>query len=339
MKITRTTTLLVFLAAALAMGQFLSVGAFIPFLAGPDNAVSRAVEPTVNVQQLGTADLVDEQFEPLAEAQDPALQLELERVVRRQGLWKAVEKGELALLLAIVTDPERPRLAQLNGHRMMYAASLPKIAILFGAVVSLERGRLQMTRSLYRDMVDMIRVSCNDCATRVLAQVGREELIELLQEPEYGFYDPEGEGGLWVGKDYGPSQAYHRDPLHGLSHGATAFQAARLYYRLQTGTLVGPEYTRLALEALSRPGIEHKFVKGLKGIPGVEILRKSGSWRNFHSDSALVHYKGQTYIMVGLSSNPNGGQWLTQLAAPLNELAGTQGPDTRHLARLTPPAP
>jgi len=173
----------------------------------------------------------------------------------------------------------------------------------------------------------------------VLAQVGREELIDLLQEPKYGFYDPDGEGGLWVGKDYGPSQAYHRDPLFGLSHGATAFQAARLYYRLQTGTLVGPEYTRLALEALSRPAIEHKFVKGLKGIPGVEILRKSGSWRNYHSDSALVHYKGQTYIMVGLTTNANGGQWLTQLAAPLNQLVGTQGRDSRRLAGLTPPAP
>lgn len=322
------------------MGQFLSVGALIPFRAGPDRAVSRAAEPTVNVQQLGTAEVPDGDFEPLAEAQDAALQLELERVVRRQGLWPAVEKGELALLLAIVTDPERPRLAQLNGHRMMYAASLPKIAILFGAVVSLERGRLQMTRSLYRDMVDMIRVSCNDCATRVLAQVGREELIELLQEPEYGFYDPNGEGGLWVGKDYGPSQAYHRDPLYGLSHGATAFQAARLYYRLQTGTLVGPEYTRLALEALSRPGIEHKFVKGLKNIPGVEILRKSGSWRNYHSDSALVHYKDQTYIMVGLTTNSNGGQWLTQLAAPLNQLVGAQGQqDSRRLARLADSAP
>jgi beta-lactamase class A len=339
MKIARTTSLLLILAAALAMGQFLSLGALIPFLAGPDKADSRAAGPTVNVHQFESANLADGEVEPLGEAQDASLQLELERVVRRQGLWGAVEKGELALLLAIVTDPERPRLAQLNGHRMMYAASLPKIAILFGAVVSLERGRLQLTRSLYRDMVDMIRVSCNDCATRVLAEVGREELIELLQAPEYEFYDPDGEGGLWVGKDYGPSQAYHRDPLHGLSHGATAFQAARLYYRLQTGTLVGPEYTRLMLEALSRPAIEHKFVKGLKGIPGVEILRKSGSWRNYHSDSALVHYQGQTYIMVGLSSNPNGGQWLTQLAAPLNELAGTQGRDNRRLAKLAGSAP
>lgn len=321
------------------MGQFLSLGAVFPFLGAPDTPPAPAAHPTAISQNSEAADLQDGHVEPLADAQDDSLQLELERVVRRQGLWPAVENGELAVLLAIVTDPDRPRLAQLNGHRMMYAASLPKIAILFGAVVSLERGRLQMTRSLYRDMIDMIRLSCNDCATRVLEQVGREELIALLQAPEYAFYDPNGEGGLWVGKDYGPAQAYHRDPLHGLSHGATAFQAARLYYRMQTGTLVGPEYTQLMLEALSRPGIEHKFVKGLKGIPGVEILRKSGSWRNFHSDSALVHYKGQTYIMVGLTTNRNGGQWLTQLAAPLNELVGTQGRSGRRLAKLNGPAP
>ena len=277
----------------------------------------------------------DNSYALLVESQDPSLQMQLEGIIRRQGLWAAAERGELALLLAIITDPARPRVAQLNGDRMMYAASLPKIAILFGAAAELEQGRLQLTPALEKDMTDMIRVSCNECATRVLEQVGREDLTELLQAPEYAFYDPQGGGGLWVGKDYAPTEAYHRDPLHGLSHGATAIQVARFYYRLHTGTLVGPEQTQLMLEALSRPGIAHKFVKGLKGIPGIEMLRKSGTWKSFHADSALVRYKDQTYIMVGLVNNENGEKWLSQLASPLNDLVRSEGRNARRLAQLS----
>jgi len=265
-------------------------------------------------------------FPQLDSAPDKKLQVQLENVVRKQGLWRAVEKGELAVLLAIVTDPEKPRLAELNGHKMMYAASLPKIAILLGAAVAIESGKLELNDELHQELINMIRYSCNECATRVLELVGREELIQLLQSPEYDFYDPNGEGGLWVGKDYGPHPAYHRDPLNNLSHGATAFQVARFYYRLDTGTLVSPEYTELMREALSLPGIQHKFVKGLQGVKGLEVLRKSGTWKNYHSDSALVHVHGQTYIMVGLAKNQNGGKWLTQLARPLNDLVRSQKP-------------
>ncbi|HET6592771.1 MAG TPA: serine hydrolase [Xanthomonadales bacterium] len=316
----------------------LALGSLLLMLAAPDNRPAGSPDPATADRERAGTERSDDSFSLLADALDPSLQMELEGIVRKQGLWPAVEKGDLALLLAIVTDPARPRMAELNGHQMMYAASLPKIAILFGAAVSIERGRLQPTQALRQDMVDMIRVSCNDCATRVLEQVGREELIELLQAPEYAFYDPNGEGGLWVGKDYAQAEAYHRDPLFGLSHGATAFQVARFYYRLKTGTLVGPESTELMLEAMSRPGIRHKFVKGLEGIPGIRMLRKSGTWKTFHADSALVQYRDQTYIMVGLANNENGGQWLAQLASPLNELVNTEGRNGRRLARLTDPA-
>jgi len=259
-------------------------------------------------------------FPLLLNSTDESLQIQMENIVRSQGLWRNVQKGELALLLAIVTDPDNPKLAELNSHQMMYAASLPKIAILFGAAAALDEGRLELDDALHDDMVNMIRYSCNDCATRVLELVGRDELIDLLQSPEYDFYDENGEGGLWVGKAYDPRPAYRRDPLHNLSHGATAFQVARFYYRLQMGTLVSPEFTQLMLEALSKPGIQHKFVKGLKRISGLDVLRKSGSWRNYHADSALVRSKDATYIIVGLANNKQGGEWLTQLAEPLNNL-------------------
>ncbi len=177
----------------------------------------------------------------LITASDAKLQQQLEDLVRQQGLWNAVERGELALLLAIVTNPAQPRMAELNGHKMMYAASLPKIAILLGAAVAIEKGKLTLDDKLHTELVNMIRYSCNACATRVLELVGREDLINLLQSPDYDFYDASGEGGLWVGKDYAAGSAYHRDPLNHLSHGATAFQVARFYYKLNSGTLVSPE--------------------------------------------------------------------------------------------------
>lgn len=224
-------------------------------------------------------------------------------------------------MLVIVTDPENPQLAELNGRNMVYAASLPKIAILLGAAVEIDDGRLELNEELQTDLDNMIRYSCNACATKVLEKVGREELLEILQSPEYNFYDQNGTGGLWVGKDYGPGTAYHRDPLSGLSHGATAFQAARFYYGLQTGGLVSPEQTKMMLNALSNPGIKHKFVRGLRAYPDLEIYRKSGSWKTYHADSALIRGDGIAYIIVALANNAKGSYWLERLAAPLHELA------------------
>jgi len=257
----------------------------------------------------------------LNESGDRQLQQALEALVDEQNLARAIEDQELALVLVIVTDPGNPRLAELNGRSMVYAASLPKIAILLGAAVAIDEGRLKLDDELQADLDDMIRYSCNPCATRVLEQVGRQELLEILQLPEYKFYDPQQTGGLWVGKDYGPGSAYQRDPLSGLSHGATAFQAARFYYKLHTETLVSPEQSRMMLDVLSRPGISHKFVRGLAAYPDLELFRKSGTWKSYHADSVLVRTEGLAYIMVALANNEKGATWIEQLAGPMHELA------------------
>lgn len=257
----------------------------------------------------------------LIESGDPGLQQKLEELVREQGLAGAAERGDLNLALVIVTDPDNPRLAEINGHKMVYAASLPKIAILLGAAVAIEEGRLVLDAALHKDLNEMIRHSCNPCATRVLEQVGRQALLDTLQSPDLRFYDENSNGGLWVGKDYGPATAYQRDPLEGLSHGATAFQAARFYYKLYTRTLVSPAQSEMMLETLVDPGISHKFVKGLDGYPGMKIYRKSGTWKTYHADSALVTYGGHAYIMVALANHQQGALWLEKLARPMHKLA------------------
>jgi beta-lactamase class A len=202
---------------------------------------------------------------------------------------------------------------------MLYAASLPKIAILLGAFVEIEQGEMKLDTDTRESLTRMIRVSSNADATRMLNRVGKQRLLGMLQSRKFDLYDPKVNGGLWVGKEYGKSAAYKRDPLHNLSHGATAMQTARFYYMLETGKLVGPRLTREMKSMLGNPGIHHKFVKGLADYPDAKIYRKSGSWRQWHADSAIVEAQGHKYIIVALAESPNGGAWLSRLIQPIHQ--------------------
>ena len=93
----------------------------------------------------------------LRESFDPRLQDELESNLRSLKLWPAVENGKLAVALVDIEDLGSPRLAAVNGDEMFYAASLPKIAILLGAFVEIEGGRLQATPEVRGYLTDMIR--------------------------------------------------------------------------------------------------------------------------------------------------------------------------------------
>jgi len=256
----------------------------------------------------------------LRAAQDTQLQQGLERVVREQGLQGEVSSGHLSLALVDVTPGREPRLAMLNGDRMMYAASMPKLAILLGAFVEAEAGRLSLDPFHLQAMTNMIRRSSNEDATRVLKWVGGERLIDILESARFKFYDPNGAGGLWVGKAYDNAPAYRRDPVRNLSHGATAFQVARLYYLLENNLLFSPVLTAQMKEVLSKPEIHHKFVAGLADRPGVQIFRKSGTWKDTHADSALVEFGDRRYIMVGIAEHRDGGEWLRKLAVPMHDL-------------------
>jgi beta-lactamase class A len=65
--------------------------------------------------------------------------------------------------------------------------------------------------------------------------------------------------------------------LHQSSDGASVLQAARFYYGVMNGSILGHRYTPLLEEIFGLPGIKHKFVKGREGL---EIYRKSGTWRD-----------------------------------------------------------
>lgn len=258
---------------------------------------------------------------PLREAHSPALQQQLEARLKHLNLDTAVRNRQLAVALVDITDPAQPRMAHVNGHDMVYAASLPKIAILLAAFERIHEGKLEFNAENRRLMTDMIRTSSNIAATEMMHRVGFEYINTVLSSPKYRLYDRNLNGGLWVGKEYGRGSAFQRDPLHNLSHGATAYQVARFYYMLETGRLVSPELSREMKTMLSEPGIRHKFVQGLvSGAPEAQVYRKSGTWRDWHADSAIVEHGGRTYIAVALAQHPRGGEWMSNLIVELDRI-------------------
>ena len=264
---------------------------------------------------------------PLEKSCDPRLQKGLEDCLISLKLDNAAARKSLSIALVDITDPSAPRHAYINPNEMMYAASLPKIAILLGAFERISQGEMTLNTEIQRKLASMIRNSSNQAATEILNQVGKAYLARLLQSPRYRLYDPGKNGGLWVGKEYSKSGAWKRDPLHNLSHGATALQVARFYYMLQTGRLVSPELSRKMKSILADPAIDHKFVKGLKSIhPKSRIYRKSGTWKQYHADSAIIEHDGRRYIAVALAKSPRGSKWLSDLIVAMDDLIFKSAP-------------
>ena len=74
------------------------------------------------------------------------------------------------------------------------------------------------------------------------------------------------------------------------------------------------------------PHDDIKFVKGLSGRD-VQIIRKWGTWQDWFHDSALVSGPGPYYILVALTHNPKGDDYLVALAKAVDDLmtdAGTK---------------
>ena len=266
---------------------------------------------------------------PLWSRVDPALQRGLEASLDRLGLGGALREKHLAVTVVDVTDLSRPRAAAVNGDHEMYAASLPKIAVLLAAFERIAEGSMTLDAETEASLTRMIRVSSDEDAAAMMQRVGKPFIADVLQRPRYRLYDPRRGGGLWAGKDYAQAGLWRRDPLQNLAHAATAMQVARFYYLLETGNLVSPEASAKMKEMLSNPGIEHKFVAGLASVaPQARLYRKSGTWAQWHSDSALVEHDGRKYIAVALAESPAGGQWMREIIVALDRLV-LEGPATR----------
>jgi beta-lactamase class A len=266
-------------------------------------------------------------YPSLWDSKDPKLQKDFLAALEMEfqdEFWATVDRKKICIAIVDITNEKHPKVAEINGDVMMYAASLPKIAILLGVFVEIERGNLKLDQELKKSLIRMIRNSSNEDATQNLHRVGFEKLAEILQSARYRLYDPAHNGGLWVGRDYGDAQEWQRDPLHQISHGATAMQTARFYYLSITGRLVAPELQGDFWNILSKPAIDSKFVKGLEeSNPDAQIYRKSGTWRDFHADSGVVVDENYRYIIVAIIEHPRGEDALVRLIETAEKIMKT----------------
>jgi len=253
---------------------------------------------------------------PLVSLADADLQQKLTEIVANNKKWAALAKSKkLSIGLVDLRDPANVKYANINGDNMMYAASLPKIAVLLAATDAIEKGELVETDEIKADMRLMIAKSNNAATTRMIDRIGLDKIAEVMQDPEYDFYDRTHGGGLWVGKRYAKTGPRKGDPLKNISHGATATQVSRFYYLLAFGQLVNFERSKEMLGYLGDPELHHKFVNTMDQLaPKAQVYRKSGSWRDFHSDSALVWGPNwRRYIIVALAEDADGEKLMRDL--------------------------
>ena len=272
---------------------------------------------------------IDPPVKPLRSLADKALQEALQQQFYKNSKWKDLaNQKKMAVGLVDMRDPSRIKFAHINGNKMMYAASLPKIAILLAAMDAMEKGELKESQEIQKDLRLMISKSDNYASTRMIDRLGYKKIESVLTDPRYNLYDKRFGGGLWVGKRYAKQGARNPDPIMGLSHAATAAQVCRFYYLMAMKQLVTPQRSEQMMKIMEGPELHHKFVNTLDRIaPEARLYRKSGSWRTYHSDSVMVLGPERRYILVALIEDPEGETICRQLVLTVEEVLKKITPD------------
>tara|TARA_R110002167_G_scaffold52631_5_gene151747 strand:- start:394 stop:1314 length:921 start_codon:yes stop_codon:yes gene_type:complete len=268
--------------------------------------------------------LNNSQIRPLNDVIDKTLQANLENELKANPQWKTLmSQNRMAVGIVDLSNPLNVKFARINGNYMMYAASLPKIAILLAAMDAIEKGELLETEEIQNDMRLMISKSDNHASTRMIDRVGYEKIEAVMTDPKYEFYNENSGGGIWVGKRYGGGGDTNREPLKNLSHAASVTQVCRYYYLLANGQLVNEKRSKQMLDIMENPALHHKFVNTLDKIaPKARLFRKSGSWKTYHSDSILVwgENPSRRYILVALIDDAKGEQIIRDLVKPIEKV-------------------
>lgn len=257
---------------------------------------------------------------------DPVMTLALGRLDTALRRGDEIEGEQTAVGLLDMTTG---RFALLRADTQLYAASVPKIAILLAYFQTHPQAADSLDEDTKQALGRMIKRSDNGMAAKYSKLIGLQAIADVLTSPAYKLYDPLNGGGLWVGKHYGKSDDRLRDPLAGESHAATVRQLLRYYLMLEQGRLVSPEASRTMRDIFESPELEHlqsKFVLGLAGRD-VQLIRKSGTWSEWHADTAVVTAEGRHYILVALTHHEQGTKYLIDLVRAIDDwaIAGFEG--------------
>ncbi len=250
---------------------------------------------------------------------DPELQALLEEVDRELCAQFDIDDEQRA---CGVLELNNQRLAMIRPDAMFYAASVPKICILAAWLEQHPDAVRDMAPEIAHELGRMIKHSDNALAAKYGEVVGLAQLEAFVRAKQHRFYDEDHGGGLWIGKHYSKASPRVGDPLHDHSHGATVRQCLRFYLLMEQGRLIDyPTCIRMK-QIFASPTLDHrdsKFVKGLQGR-NVQILRKSGTWQDWHLDTARVDHGNRAYLLVGMLHHPQGAAYLEALADAVDGL-------------------
>jgi beta-lactamase class A len=217
-------------------------------------------------------------------------------------------------------DLEGLRLALVRPDRVEYAASVAKIGILFAYFQMHLEAATNLDPEVRHELALMVKVSSNEMAAKYSRQIGLKQIQQALNEAH--FYDTNHGGGIWVGKHYGAGSERIGDPIGNNSHAVTVRQVMRFFLLLEQGKLVSATASRTMRELFACPDLPHDNIKFVKALAGrdVEIIRKWGTWEDWHHDAAVITGPGRHYILVALTKHPKGDDYLVALAQAVDDL-------------------
>ena len=246
------------------------------------------------------------------------------------ALQQKLEKLDTELRAKLQMQPEQTmvgvldlvhlRLAMTNPDRIEYAASVPKIGILLAYFQLHPEATEKLDPAVQHELGLMAKASNNEMAAKFSHELGLKNIQKVLND--YGFYDQAHGGGIWVGKHYGKDSERYGDPVGDHSHAATVRQLLRYFLLLEQDKLVSPAASQKMRQIFQSPDIPHDNIKFVRGLAGreVQIIRKWGTWEDWHHDCAVVTGPGRRYILVAMTKHPGGDEYLEQLAPAMDDL-------------------
>lgn len=267
----------------------------------------------------------------------------------------ALARADLRASVLDLTDPEAPRLAQWEGTRPIYPASVVKFVYLMAAYAFREQGRLAIDADLDRHLGEMIRVSSNQATQRVFERVTGAEPGPELPPEEYARFreqrlaverwlqglgiddlhtvNPTYDGG---GDISGREEQFLRDasvpgalPGFGTDFknrtGMTANGTAELLALLARGLALSPEDTATVRERMKRDSRQQRHLAariagGAERVGGLEVHAKSGTWGPIYADAGLVRASSGREFAVAVFTQgrpPYRGDFIADLTEAL----------------------
>jgi beta-lactamase class A len=255
-------------------------------------------------------------------APDPALQSQLEQIDSTLRAKFNMKDTDTAVGLLDLTTH---RLAVIHADREDYAASIPKVGILLAYFQLHPEAATNLDPTVRHELGLMAKQSNNEMATQYSRPLTLPAIQNVLNA--YGLYDKDHGGGIWVGKHYGPNSERIGSPVADNSHAATVRQLLRYFLMLEQGQLVSPEASKTMRDIFASPDLAHDDIKFVKGLAGrdVQIIRKWGTWQDWHHDAAVVTGGGRHYILVALTRHKDGDAYLEHLAPAVDDLLAPGG--------------